>query len=384
MKNVAVTDEQGKVYEPTYLRRAKGLVKKGRARWAGPDAICLTCPPSENKEDTLMNETIHMVPSDQPVPAVPAPSEVSPAPAAANPEVSCPETERATGIRQAIAILDRIRSTAIHGSLVCALFPFIDAYNGIYDAAVSKGWIRQTLGITRVPEGLGTSSDTHSADLKRVGGMAALLMNMLSFVPHDVPPEAVQAPSEEEREEWKQAVSLLDCIRSTAVCGNMTPCLLPFLGAYNGIYDNAVKRGWLKEPLGLQRIPEGTIGTNTGTWPWDMQRLGGMAAMLMDYLNNLPWAYTVPQSAPPSIPGIVSQPSWSDHSRGSGGDAGPRGDIEDWGVVIAVINDTVQAAVADALSDLDPDDPLDLDDLNDEIQERIEEAMVDAMSQFHS
>ena len=320
-----------------------------------------------------IHETIHPVSSDSPIPAVPpvpTPPEVPSAPSAANPEVPCPEIARATGIRQAIAILDRIRSTAIHGSLVGALFPFIDAYNGIYDTAVGKGWIRQAMGITRVPEGLGTSADTRSADIKRVGGMAALLMNMLSMVPHDLPVEAVPASSEEEQEEWKQAVSLLDCIRSTAVCGNMTPCLLPFLDAYNGIYDNAVKRGWLKEPLGLQRIPEGTIGTDTGTWPWDMQRLGGMAAMLMDYLNNLPWAHTVPQPAPPSAPQIVSPPAWSDH---------PRIDIGDWGTAI---NDTIQASVADVLSELDPDG------LNDEILERIEEALAEtleeAMQQFHS
>ncbi len=177
-----------------------------------------------------IHETIHPASSDSSiptvstVPAVPAPPEVAPAPAAAEPAVSRQDIVRAVGIRQSIAILDRIRSTAIHGGLVCALFPFIDAYNGIYDTAMGKGWIRQSLGITRVPEGLGTSANTHSADLKRVGGMAALLMNMLASVPHDLPAEAVPAPSEEEQEEWKQAVALLDCIRSTAVCGNMTPC----------------------------------------------------------------------------------------------------------------------------------------------------------------
>ncbi len=315
-----------------------------------------------------IHETIHPASSDSSiptvstVPAVPAPPEVAPAPAAAEPAVSRQDIVRAVGIRQSIAILDRIRSTAIHGGLVCALFPFIDAYNGIYDTAMGKGWIRQSLGITRVPEGLGASANTHSADLKRVGGMAALLMNMLASVPHDLPAEAVPAPSEEEQEEWKQAVALLDCIRSTAVCGNMTPCLLPFLDAYNGIYDNAVKRGWISEPLGLQRIPEGTIGTDPGTWPWDMQRLGGMAAMLMDYLNNLPWASALPQpsfSTPPQ-----SRPAY--HHWGGIGDIGD------------IINDTVEAAVADALSDLD------LDDLGDEIQERVEEALEEAMSQFHS
>ena len=76
----------------------------------------------------------------------------------------------------------------------------------IYDTAMGKGWIRQSLGITRVPEGLGTSANTRSADLKRVGGMAALLMNMLASVPHDLPAEAVPAPSEEEQDVYKRQV----------------------------------------------------------------------------------------------------------------------------------------------------------------------------------
>lgn len=57
-KNVLVSDEQGNTYEPTYFRRAKGLVKHGRARWMGENHICLSCPPNhlENAEDD-MNET---------------------------------------------------------------------------------------------------------------------------------------------------------------------------------------------------------------------------------------------------------------------------------------------------------------------------------------
>lgn len=92
-----------------------------------------------------IHETIHPASSDSSiptvstVPAVPAPPEVAPAPAAAEPAVSRQDIVRAVGIRQSIAILDRIRSTAIHGGLVCALFPFIDAYNGIYDTAMGKG-----------------------------------------------------------------------------------------------------------------------------------------------------------------------------------------------------------------------------------------------------
>jgi hypothetical protein len=52
-----VTDNQGNAYEPTYLRRAKGLVKSGRARWVDEEHICLTCPPERfETEDNNMNE----------------------------------------------------------------------------------------------------------------------------------------------------------------------------------------------------------------------------------------------------------------------------------------------------------------------------------------
>jgi hypothetical protein len=56
-KNIAVTDQSGIDYEPTYLRRAKGLVKSGRARWVDEEHICLTCPPERfETEDNNMNE----------------------------------------------------------------------------------------------------------------------------------------------------------------------------------------------------------------------------------------------------------------------------------------------------------------------------------------
>ena len=44
-KNITVLDMQGKVCGATYPRRAKGLVKKGRARFAGENTICLVRPP---------------------------------------------------------------------------------------------------------------------------------------------------------------------------------------------------------------------------------------------------------------------------------------------------------------------------------------------------
>lgn len=54
-KNVIVVDETGKAYELTWLKRANGLVKKGRARWLDERTICLACPP-EQTEDTTMEE----------------------------------------------------------------------------------------------------------------------------------------------------------------------------------------------------------------------------------------------------------------------------------------------------------------------------------------
>lgn len=55
-KNITVVDENGKEYEPTYLKRAEGLVKNGRARFVAQDKICLSRPPSKKSEDKLMSE----------------------------------------------------------------------------------------------------------------------------------------------------------------------------------------------------------------------------------------------------------------------------------------------------------------------------------------
>lgn len=55
-KNVAVTDEQGNEYEATYPKRAKGLVKNGRARFISENRICLACPPDMNLEDKTMSD----------------------------------------------------------------------------------------------------------------------------------------------------------------------------------------------------------------------------------------------------------------------------------------------------------------------------------------
>ena len=54
-KNVIVVDEQGNILEATYPKRAKGLVKKGRARFISESMICLACPPEKMEENEMSN-----------------------------------------------------------------------------------------------------------------------------------------------------------------------------------------------------------------------------------------------------------------------------------------------------------------------------------------
>ncbi len=54
-KNISVIDTQGNIYEATYPKRAKGLVKKGRARFVDETTICLARPPYHT-EDEMMEE----------------------------------------------------------------------------------------------------------------------------------------------------------------------------------------------------------------------------------------------------------------------------------------------------------------------------------------
>ena len=55
-KNIIVVDELGNEYEATYPKRAKGLVKNGRARFIDDNKICLACPPHTELEDNNMSE----------------------------------------------------------------------------------------------------------------------------------------------------------------------------------------------------------------------------------------------------------------------------------------------------------------------------------------
>jgi hypothetical protein len=60
-KNIIVVDEKGNEYEATYPKRAKGLVKAGRARFIDANKICLTCPPDIYLEDNNMTENTNNV-----------------------------------------------------------------------------------------------------------------------------------------------------------------------------------------------------------------------------------------------------------------------------------------------------------------------------------
>lgn len=58
-KNIIVTDSKGNKYENTYPKRAKGLVKNGRARFINKNTICLTLPPENKTEGRNMSENIN-------------------------------------------------------------------------------------------------------------------------------------------------------------------------------------------------------------------------------------------------------------------------------------------------------------------------------------
>ncbi len=56
-KTVQVVDSVGNRYEATYIKRAKGLVKHGRAHYIDENTICLAYPPNKNEISEDMNMT---------------------------------------------------------------------------------------------------------------------------------------------------------------------------------------------------------------------------------------------------------------------------------------------------------------------------------------
>ena len=64
-KNVIVVDELGNEYEATYPKRAKGLVKNGRARFVDENKICLACPPDKILEEEKMSNNTNNKPEQK-------------------------------------------------------------------------------------------------------------------------------------------------------------------------------------------------------------------------------------------------------------------------------------------------------------------------------
>ena len=64
-KNIIVVDEQGNEYEATYPKRAKGLVKNGRARFVDENKICLACPPDKILEEAKMSNNTNNMPEQK-------------------------------------------------------------------------------------------------------------------------------------------------------------------------------------------------------------------------------------------------------------------------------------------------------------------------------
>ena len=60
-----VIDEQGNTYEATYPKRAKGLVKNGRARFVNDNTICLVCPPCQLEDIIMKNQDNHTVTTEE-------------------------------------------------------------------------------------------------------------------------------------------------------------------------------------------------------------------------------------------------------------------------------------------------------------------------------
>ena len=66
IKTIKVVDTQGNQYEATYPKRAKGLVKKGRARFVDETTICLARPPYHTEDEIMEeNETILTTPESE-------------------------------------------------------------------------------------------------------------------------------------------------------------------------------------------------------------------------------------------------------------------------------------------------------------------------------
>ncbi|MCI8553979.1 MAG: hypothetical protein HFJ80_03435 [Clostridiales bacterium] len=145
----------------------------------------------------------------------------------------------------------------------------------------------------------------------------------------------------------KQAMALLERIRFTAADHNMSNGgLFPCMDTYNALYDQAVRHGWITENGIISRIPKG-LGTTASTRYADLERVGCMAALLLDMLSCLPEAE-----------GLVPAPI-----RSKGNFCGPgMPDMDD------LISDAVESAIEEAVSDA-------MDEVSDQVEAAVEAAI---------
>ncbi len=152
-KNITVVDEQGNDYEPTYPKRAKGLVKHGRARFVDEHTICLACPPYNETEEPIMEEQTVLQ----------------------QPEVATEPTATGISLTTALRLLATISRNINEPT---AFWASKTAYSGVYRTAVKNGWIEDGLFVTDIPEGV--DGGFLAADMRRVALMANLLSDVLS------------------------------------------------------------------------------------------------------------------------------------------------------------------------------------------------------------
>lgn len=132
-KNIRVVDAQGNELEATYPKRAKGLVKQGRARFIDENTICLACPPDELTEDKIMEYTSNEQGAqitEESITAAAAEAAQQPA----EPQTGFPYTEITE--QAVLELLDRITGMAEwnRGALAKFASPIPDSTGDYYEA----------------------------------------------------------------------------------------------------------------------------------------------------------------------------------------------------------------------------------------------------------
>ena len=119
-KNINVIDEQGNVYEATYPKRAKGLVKQGRARFINESTLCIACPPDINLEDNIMSDI------NKPISNGPRPSTI--------PYLSEEQENESVSLSRVLSSIEK---------LVCDNSYIVEAVNSIRDISEDDDWVEE-------------------------------------------------------------------------------------------------------------------------------------------------------------------------------------------------------------------------------------------------